>query len=414
MLAIDREMMTGFEPLSDYFSRQVLTDAQKKKLAALMGLITVLKYSYGPVKRLVKPVDVKRGLDKALGYEIDIRGDRTFESHGEHYLPAADVATFKRTGVIGPYRLYSEEEAQALGDYARRLHEEDFGGTVLFGNPAMRGSLKKHGQWAINYSGMYQALRYPRFWDALADTRITQRIASLIGNDLICWRSQFFEKKPGEIGTFWHQTGTFREASARPKLEHAPDISPAAAQLTAWVALTDVTPENGCMRIIPGSYRDGRFERLAFNLKEQANDYLFTLGRNAIERAIRTLKFTTGNFIRSQLVYEFALGEVPDLFEGYATEDMAMKAGEFMIFSSLNTHGSYPNTSKTDDRLAIAGRYTTNDVKIYNGFTDDVFVTPDGEERFPVDRLGCMQLLGEDRFGHNRMATRPEVEGARL
>jgi chlorinating enzyme len=248
-------------------------------------------------------------------------------------------------------------------------------------------------------------------WDLLASKKITQRIASLIGNDVICWRSQFFEKSPGEIGTFWHQTGTFQESSAKPKLLATNPMSPAIVQLTAWVALTDVTVENGCMRIIPGSFKDGRFERLAYNIQEQANDYLLTLSREDIEKAIRTLKFSTGNFVRAQLAYEFAIKEVPDLFHGYTIQDMTMKAGEFSIFSSLNTHGSYPNVTTNDNRLAIAGRYTSNDVKIYDGINEDVFVTPDATERFPVDKLGCMQVLGEDKFGYNRMAKRPDKEG---
>ena len=58
----------------------------------------------------------------------------------------------------------------------------------------------------------------------LGRDEIVHRLASLLGDDLICWRSQFFEKAPGADGTYWHQAGTFRESSLRPKLCR-PDLS---------------------------------------------------------------------------------------------------------------------------------------------------------------------------------------------
>lgn len=192
-----------------------------------------------------------------------------------------------------------------------------------------------------------------------------------------------------------------------PKLKPMNAVSEGLIQLTVWVALTDTTIKNGCMRIIPGSYRDNRYERLTYNLKDQARDYLLTLRPKEIEKAIRTIKFTPGNFTKAQLAYEIAIKEVPELFSGYQTRDLELKAGEFVIFTSLNTHGSYPNVTQDDTRLAFAGRYTTNDVKVLDGFKKDYFAGPDKDIPISIDPLKCMQVLGEDKFGYNNMAEYP-------
>lgn len=65
----------------------------------------------------------------------------------------------------------------------------------------------------------------------------------LIGDDIILWGTTIFGK-PARSGkeTPWHQDG-----------EYYP-IRPLRV-LTIWIALDDVTPENGPMRFIPGSHK---------------------------------------------------------------------------------------------------------------------------------------------------------------
>jgi len=51
---------------------------------------------------------------------------------------------------------------------------------------------------------------------------IVERMAQLLGPDLLLWRSQFFPKYPGMGGTGWHQAtsylnDTFRTATLTPK-----------------------------------------------------------------------------------------------------------------------------------------------------------------------------------------------------
>lgn len=402
---VNADMMRGFEPVEDILNRQALKGANAWKLRLAKIFFATLKYSYAPIKRATSgSVDITAGMEDKLGCEMEVRGTRRQETDGEFYLSENEVEAFKRDGIIGPFPLLSTAHATALKDRAYALQETDFDGDILFGSPRARDAFKRHNMWNLNYSGMYQALRYPEFKEVLKAKEVTQRIASLLGDNLLCWRSQFFEKAPGTIGTFWHQTGTFRESSEKAKLQPTVPTHESMVQLTAWIALTDVSIENGCMRFVPGSYRDGRYEYLTYQMKKYAADYLITLPLDKIERLVHAAKFTAGNFIKVQAAYEMILHEVPDLFEGFQTLSMEMKAGEFIIFTSLNTHASHPNVTTDDTRLAFAGRYTTTDVKVYEGFDKDVFATPEGEIPFDITRCACLQVLGEDTFGHNRIA----------
>jgi ectoine hydroxylase-related dioxygenase (phytanoyl-CoA dioxygenase family) len=60
---------------------------------------------------------------------------------------------------------------------------------------------------------------------------------------LLAWGTVFFTKEPGDPGfVSWHQDT--RYAGLEPH-----------EALTAWIALSPATPENGCMRMIPGSHK---------------------------------------------------------------------------------------------------------------------------------------------------------------
>ncbi len=107
-------------------------------------------------------------------------------------------------------------------------------------------------------------------------------------------------------------------------------------------------------------------------------------------------------FFWVQILFEILTNEIPDLFEGCQHRNLEMKAGQFVIFTSSNMHASHPNTTN-DSRLAFAGRYTSNDVKVYHGFDKDYFPTAEGNIEFDLEKIGCMQVSGTDHFGHNKI-----------
>ncbi|MEQ9569384.1 MAG: phytanoyl-CoA dioxygenase family protein, partial [Longimicrobiales bacterium] len=93
----------------------------------------------------------------------------------------------------------------------------------------------------------------------------------------------------------------------------------------------------------------------------------------------------------------------------YETRTVEMKAGEFLIFTSLVIHGALPNVTTDDTRLAFVGRYTTNDVKVFDGLTHDVSPPIHGRTfDMSLRHIGCTQVHGRDRYGHNRILPPPE------
>ena len=68
---------------------------------------------------------------------------------------------------------------------------------------------------------------------------IIKRLSSLIGPNIILWRTQIFTKQPGSLAIPWHQ-----------------DISnwpiPQGHTVSAWIAIDEATRENACIQFLPG------------------------------------------------------------------------------------------------------------------------------------------------------------------
>src|SRR5262249_52278779 len=108
-------------------------------------------------------------------------------------------------------------------------------------------------QMHLHFRRAYELATHPRLLDAVED---------LLGPDLLVWATELFAKHPHDTGVSigWHRD--------RPYLGFE-----ATATTTAWVALGDSTPANGCMRAVPGpgrrEYQPGRSDRQA--AEEAAN-----------------------------------------------------------------------------------------------------------------------------------------------
>lgn len=173
------------------------------------------------------------------------------------------------------------------------------------------------------------------------------------------------------------------------------------------MALTDFSMDQGCLRMLEGSHSDGRLEAIAAHIQDNKIAFLIEQPRKTVLKVIKTIFYTTGVFEKTQMLLEMALDLIPDMFDGKEVTTIEMKAGEAIIFCDLNLHGSYPNITD-DERIAYSGRYTSNDVQFYKDTEFDSFPTPSGRVRFKVDKMKCIQVHGEDKFGHNRIATAPK------
>jgi ectoine hydroxylase-related dioxygenase (phytanoyl-CoA dioxygenase family) len=148
------------------------------------------------------------------------------------------------------------------------------------------------------------------------DSVITSLIKTLTKTDTFLRRSQLWVKPAFSRAVAWHQDTH--------KRKHLGDIG----ERSVWVALDDVTIENGCVWLLKGSHKSGI----------TPPNSLFTIADR-----INFFNNTEGIFI-------------PPTLEQYECVPMEMKKGQFFIFHQLCFHASGPNKSN-DVRRGLALRY---------------------------------------------------------
>ena len=207
-------------------------------------------------------------------------------------LSEAAVAAFRRDGFHSPVRVMPAAEARRYRT-ALESHEAK-AGQPLQGN----WRHKTH----LLFTWADELVHHPKILDAVED---------VIGPDILCWTTNFFIKEKSNPGfVSWHQDSTYWGLD--------PDDV-----VTAWVAFTEVTPENGYMQVIPGSHKIDQLPHLDTFHKD-----------NLLSR---------GQEISVEVDKSRAVG-------------LAMHAGEISLHHIKLVHGSEPNRS-TDRRIGFAIRY---------------------------------------------------------
>jgi hypothetical protein len=242
-------------------------------------------------------------------------------------LSPAAIEQYRRDGYHFPVRVMSSADA-ARGRARLESVERDLGGPL-------RGiyRLKPH----LLLTWLSDLVRHPAILDAVED---------VVGPDILCWNSSFFTKEatsPGYVS--WHQDATYWGLSE-------PDV------VTAWVAFTNSTPENGNMQVIPGSHRLQTPHRDTFH-----PDNLLSRGQ------------------------EIAV----DVDERQAA-DIVLQAGEMSLHHVLIVHGSRPNASG-DRRIGFAIRYMSTRVQQLSDVRDSATL-----------------VRGADAFGHFDLEPRPAAD----
>jgi non-heme Fe2+,alpha-ketoglutarate-dependent halogenase len=286
--------------------------------------------------------------------------------------------TFWKQGFIGPFRVLDEEEMVAawrverlaLMDRRNAIYTED---------------------WAV--SGNTNISNYDRHMDNefLADLimspAVTGPVSSVLGPDVLCWRTEFFPKYPGDEGTDWHQADTFANASGKPQIVW-PQDSGFGGTITVWIAFTEATIENGCLQFIPGSYTTMNYDET--KIMEYQPDRINQEVKDGVRRG-----FFGYDYRQLQIDPDFA----PD--ESKAVP-MEMRPGEAIMFWSTLMHASYPHAGKTDAmRLGFAARFVPTSTRIY----PDTDVVEEYGGKVSLDRYGAVLVCGENHYDHNRIAT---------
>ena len=110
----------------------------------------------------------------------------------------------------------------------------------------------------LDASGAYGVRGDPGWLEFTRIPEILDMVEQLIGPDFILWGVTIFGKpaRNGKV-TPWHQDGDYYP------------IEPLET-LTVWISLDGSTPEQGCMKFIPGSHRDHQIYSHHF---EHRDDY---------------------------------------------------------------------------------------------------------------------------------------------
>ena len=79
----------------------------------------------------------------------------------------------------------------------------------------------------------------------VADEMFAGIARDLVGSDVrLYWDQSVFKQPDGAEPVLWHQDNGYTYTEPQ-------------AYLTCWLAITDATPENGCIAVMPGVHRDG-------------------------------------------------------------------------------------------------------------------------------------------------------------
>lgn len=278
-------------------------------------------------------------------------------------LSAGELARFERDGFIGPFDLYQPDEAVRLWNQAKIE-------MVLSRN-------KPHQSTIINYDRHLDCDTLSRH---ICRPEIVGRVRSLIGDDVLCWKTNIFPKAPGEAGTGWHQVETFivgdTTTASAPSLRYTEEPARITSEITVWTAFSEADAAHGCMTFIPGSHKQWYYDETK------------TMTRNVESK---THDFFGYDYSELKIDKEWD----PDSEDNFAME---MRAGQFVLFLAKCVHGSLPNISD-EQRLGFAARYVAPSVRVYENVTE----LHEFGDSISLDYHGCVLVAGEDRFGHNRL-----------
>ena len=211
-------------------------------------------------------------------------------------LSLEHVRRYERDGVVFPIRVLRPDEATKF----RAAFE----------------SLETRLERKLEYAAWLH-LYFRWAYDLATHPAVLRAIEKLLGPDILVQGTLVLCKHPRDPAyVSWHQDGTYTNQQATPST-------------SAWIALSDSTAENGCMRVITGSHLHGALPHTetfaAHNLLSHGQEVLCALD----ERRVR---------------------------------DITLSAGEMSLHQQHIIHSSEPNRSDTK-RIGFIVRFVTPQVE---------------------------------------------------
>lgn len=243
-------------------------------------------------------------------------------------LSAMQVKHFEECGFVAPVPVLSAHEAER---YRLRLEQA----CALQPDVAQRVlKMKSH----LVFGCLDELVRLPAILDA---------VESLLGPDILVWTSSLFAKNPASPDfVSWHQDLTYWGLEP-------PDV------LTAWVALTESVPANGCMRVVPRTHKT--------------------------DVVAHRDTFAPHNMLSRGQEVAVAVDEA-------VAVDLVLRPGEMSLHHVKIVHGSHPNPSPRP-RIGFAIRFIAPAVRQSAGAEDS-----------------AMLVRGEDRYRHFLTDPRPNAD----
>jgi non-haem Fe2+, alpha-ketoglutarate-dependent halogenase len=200
------------------------------------------------------------------------------------------IDVYEQQGIVFPIRVLSDAE---VAEFRSELEQ------------VTRDGARRLDQLHLTYPWAYRLASHRAVLDA---------VESLIGPEILIDGNLVFYKPPHDEGyASWHQDSVYSGWHLTPSV-------------SAWIALTASEPANGCMRVVPGSHRQGLLEH--DNVQDP----------NMLNKRGERLRV--------------------DVDESQAV-DVVLKPGEMSLHHTNIVHGSNPNTSD-GPRIGFIVRFVTN------------------------------------------------------
>ena len=234
-----------------------------------------------------------------------------------------ELEAFRRDGFLRGGRVASPEEMKGIADRV----------DAVLARP--------------KYPDVHRHLDARAVYDLCAHPAIVERVASILGPDVLVWHSRVFHKRDADPEIPWHQDGVYWTLD--------PLVS-----VSVWIAIERADRDNACVEVIPGSH---------------------------LTRVPHRHESTTGRFSRHADL---------DRVDASKAVGLELEAGEFFLFDTWLLHSSAVNTSGRP-RTALSVRYTTPDVTI-----SPETMSPS------VPGYGVQLVRGRDEFAKNPVACVPD------
>ncbi|MFD2588187.1 chlorinating enzyme [Croceitalea marina] len=296
----------------------------------------------------------------------------------EFSLTDKELKHLRDYGYVGPFDLYESDEIKAIWRRERiRLLDRT---NAIYKENTISGS--------TNIANYDRHLDNEFLAKHICLPQITHRLSSLVGENLTCWRSEFFPKYPGDAGTDWHQADTFENAGGKPQLVW-PDSSGFGGTLSVWTAFSDTDRNSACLQFIPGTHEEMFYdEHKAMEYNPELNDKL--------ERNGERKSFFGYDYRNLQKDSDWE----PDESKAVSIE---MKAGQFVIFWSTLMHASHAHKGLDNQpmRMGYSVRYVPSFVDVYPNLEE---ITQFGGS-ISLENYGTVVVSGENLNSKNKVAT---------